>query len=122
MTLLTTNPNMMSPTIIHAIAENTWGRSGSIDASLCLILALVVDVFDVEGMDMAGEETEDCEADVDEEVGAAAGNEEDADGREEEGYDYEEDCGDHFVDFAMGVLIGGRDEAVCRWCVVRVDR
>jgi hypothetical protein len=100
--LLARNSNMMmSSTVIHAIAENAWCRSGIIDASFRLILALVVYVFDVEGMDMSWEKAEECETYVDEEVGTAAGNKSDPDGWEEESDDYEKNCGDHFVNFAV---------------------
>lgn len=50
---------------------------------------------------MAGEVAEECKTDVDEEVSTAAGDEEDADRGKEKGYNNEEDCGDHFVDFAV---------------------
>ena len=45
-----------------------------------LAASLEVDILEVEGVDVAGEVAEDGQADVDEEVGAAAGDEEDADG------------------------------------------
>lgn len=100
--LLARNSNMiMSSTVIHPIAENAWCRSGIVDASSRLILALVVYVFDVEGVDMSWEKAEECETYVDEEVGAAAGNKSDTYGWEEESDDYEKNCGDHSVDFAV---------------------
>lgn len=39
------------------------------------IATVKVDVFDVEGMNVSGKVTQESEADVDQEVGAAAGNE-----------------------------------------------
>lgn len=44
-------------------------------------------------MDVAGEVAQEREADVDEEVGAAAGDQEDADGGEEDGDYYDEEGG-----------------------------
>lgn len=49
--------------------------------------AIEIDIFDVEGVDMAWQVTEDGETDVNEEVGAAAGDHKDADGRKEDGDD-----------------------------------
>lgn len=50
-----------------------------------LLLAAVVDVYEVKGVNMAGNVSEERETDVDEDVGAAAGNEEDAHRRDCEG-------------------------------------
>jgi hypothetical protein len=50
-----------------------------------LLLLLVEPVLQIESMDMSGEVTEQREADVDEEVGAAAGDDVDSDGRDWEG-------------------------------------
>jgi len=45
----------------------------------CALATVKVDVFHVEGMDVAGDVSEDSQADVDEEVGSASGDHEDAD-------------------------------------------
>ena len=42
-------------TILHAVAVDTRCRPAVIDASACFVTALVVDVFNVKGMDVAGE-------------------------------------------------------------------
>ena len=42
-------------TILHAVAVDTRCRPAVIDAGACFVTALVVDVFNVEGMDVAGE-------------------------------------------------------------------
>lgn len=87
MSFLATDSNTMLSTIVYSVAEDTWSRSGVKDACSCFLLALVVDVFDVEGVDVAWEVSEECQADVDEEIGAAASHEENANGRNEERYD-----------------------------------
>lgn len=89
MPLLTTNSHMTPSTIVDSVAENTWSGSGFDNSCSCLLLALVVDVFHVEGVDVAWEISEDCQADVDEKVGAATSHEEDSDWRYEERNYYE---------------------------------
>jgi hypothetical protein len=106
---------MTSP-IMHTFAEDTWRGPGIINPGLGFILALVEDIFEVEGVDVAREETEDGEADVNEEVGAAACDEEDTEGRKEDGDDYNEDCGEHFVDLGVCVLVVCVGDAV-DWAV-----
>ena len=44
------------------------------------LAAVKVDIFDVEGVDVAGDVPEHCQCDVDEQVCSAAGDEEYADG------------------------------------------
>ena len=60
--------------IIHALGVNTGRRRRRIDTGASLIAALEVYVFHVKGVDVTGEETQDCEQDVYAEVGAAAGD------------------------------------------------
>jgi hypothetical protein len=42
-------------TILHAVAVDTRCRPAIVDARACFVTALVVDVLNVKGMDMAGE-------------------------------------------------------------------
>lgn len=72
MSLLTTYSYMTPSAIIDPVAENTWSRSGTDNTCSCLLLPLVVNVFDVEGVDVAWEVSENCQADVYEQVGATA--------------------------------------------------
>jgi len=51
--------------IMHTFAEDTRGAPGIVYAGLGFVLALEEDVFEVESVDVAGEESEDREADVD---------------------------------------------------------
>lgn len=87
MSLLTTNSYTMLSTIVDPVAENTWSGSCINDPCSCLLLAFVVYIFDVKSVNVAWEISEQSQADVDEEVGAAAGHEEDSDGWYEERYD-----------------------------------
>lgn len=64
---------------------------------------------DVQGVDDSGDVTEDGEEDVDEEVGAAAALEEDADGGEEDGED-------DLADVAGWVLVGRVRRGFCFNC------
>ncbi len=43
------------PATLHAIAVDTWGPTGSEAAFTGLFAAVVVDVFEVEGVDVAGD-------------------------------------------------------------------
>ena len=67
----------LTPAVLHFFAVHTRRRLRIEYACARLVAALHVDVFDVEGVDMAGDKGQHREADVDEEVGAAAGDEED---------------------------------------------
>jgi len=62
------------------------------DARAALITALEVDVFDIEGVNVAWEVAKNCETDVDAQVGSASCYKEDTDWRNEDGDDNEEDC------------------------------
>lgn len=65
-------------TRLHTLAVDAWGAL----VGAPLLLTAVVDVDDVKGVDVAGDIAEEGEGDVDEDVGAAAGGEEDAYGRD----------------------------------------
>lgn len=59
---------------LHALAVDARGAL----VGATLLLTAVVDVNDVKGVDVAGDVSEKGEGDVDEDVGAAAGGDEDA--------------------------------------------
>jgi hypothetical protein len=63
--------------ILYFLTVHTRCRTRIVDASAYLIAALDVHVFDVEGVDVAGEITQKREEEVDEEVGAASRYEKD---------------------------------------------
>jgi hypothetical protein len=63
--------------ILYFLTVHTRCRTRIVDASAYLIAALDVHVFDVEGVDVAGEITQKREEEVDEEVGTASRYEED---------------------------------------------
>ena len=69
----------LAPTILHFLAVYTGRRLRIEYARARLVAAPHVDVFDVEGVDMARDKGQHREADVNEEVGAAAGDEKDTD-------------------------------------------
>lgn len=50
----------------------------------CAVALTVVYVFEIEGVDMTWEVPENCQQDIDEEIGAAAGNEEYSKRRDEQ--------------------------------------
>jgi hypothetical protein len=64
--------------ILHFLAVDAGRGTCIVDSGAHFVAALHVDVFDVEGVDVAGEKTEERKEQVDEEVGAAACYEEDA--------------------------------------------
>jgi hypothetical protein len=72
-TISTSNANTL-----HAIRVDARSR-GSSNSSAALVAALVVDVDYVECVDMAGKVAQNGQADVDAEVGAAAGDNGDTD-------------------------------------------
>lgn len=43
--------------MLHLLAVNAWRVAAVVNASTDLVASLVVDVFDVEGVDVAGEVT-----------------------------------------------------------------
>jgi len=51
---------------------------------LIILLPLVVDIFKIESMDMAGDVSQQCEQNVDAKVNAAPGNQENAERRKED--------------------------------------
>jgi len=67
-------------TSLHVVAVHAGGSRRRDTPLSRLLAAVIVDILDVEGMEVARDVTEYREADVDEEVGAAPGHEEDADG------------------------------------------
>lgn len=69
------------PTRLHIVAKHARRGSVVVEALGSLLLLVVVDVDDVKGVDVAWEEAEDGQGDVDEEVCAAAGDDVDAYGR-----------------------------------------
>lgn len=68
------------PHTLHLLAIHARRRPRVHDPRAHLVPSLEVYVFDVEGVDVAWEVAQECEQQVDEEVGAAAGDEEDAEG------------------------------------------
>jgi len=95
----------MSSYVINAITVHTRCGTRVVDSSACFVAALVVDVFDVEGVDVAGEITKNCEQNVNEEICSASSDEENSHWREKDCYDDEEDCGNHFVDFVVNFVL-----------------
>lgn len=73
------NRHRLMTTILHFLAVDTRRRTRFVDAGAYLVASLNVYVFDVEGVDVAGKVAENCEEQVDEEVGAASRYEEDSD-------------------------------------------
>lgn len=71
---------MFLPAPLHAITINARSRFRTEYACARLVASLVVHVFDVESVDVTREVAQYGQEDVDEEVGAAACDEEDADG------------------------------------------
>ena len=65
-------------TRLHIIAEHSRRRSVVVEALGSLLLLVVVDVDDVKGVDVAGDEAEDSQGDVDEEVCTATSDDVDA--------------------------------------------
>jgi hypothetical protein len=64
--------------ILHPLAIHARRKSAIVYTRANLIAALDVYVFDVKRVHMAGEHSKKCEKDVDQEISAAAGDEEDA--------------------------------------------
>jgi len=93
MNRLTANGTITSMSAsIHSVAVNAWGRHLADDSESRFIPALEIGVFDIERVDVSWEVTEDCKQDVYPEISSATSDEEDADGWEEDGDDYEEEC------------------------------
>jgi len=96
--------------ILNVIGVNTRRRIGCELPKSALPTAVEVNVFDVESMDVTWNIAEDCEADIDEKVGAAACYHEDAHwGKEDGDEDYEEG--------GRGVRHGGSLEMVALFLV-----
>ena len=57
---------------IHIIAVHPWGWTGVVDSHGSLLLLVIVDVDEVESVDVPRQEAEDGQANVNEQVSAAA--------------------------------------------------
>ena len=82
-----------SPTGLNVIRIDARGALGGKLAQASLLPAIEIDILKVEGVDVTWDVAETCEADVDQEVGAAAGDHVNADGRQEDGYEDDEEGG-----------------------------
>jgi hypothetical protein len=47
--------NTLGPTILHLLAVDTWREASVIGTCTDSVAVLVVDIFDIEGVDVAGE-------------------------------------------------------------------
>lgn len=70
---------------LYPITVDTGGSARSIPTLSSLFSAVVVDIFEVEGVDMAWDVSEDREADVDKQISTASSNGPDANRRKEDG-------------------------------------
>ena len=66
------NGAVTATALLDSVAVDSGRRSCSKAALARLFPAVIVDKFDVEGVEVAGENAETSQADVDEQVGAAA--------------------------------------------------
>ena len=66
------------PSILHLLAIHARRKSPVINACAYLATTLQINVFDVKRVQVTWNDPQKCEKDVDEQVGAAAGDEEDA--------------------------------------------
>jgi hypothetical protein len=90
---------------LNVIAVDARRRSALVEALRGLFLSVIIDILDVEGMHVARKYAEEAEADVDEEVGAAACDEINTDRR---------DC--KRVGVSLGLEVDAtRKEAYRRW-------
>lgn len=64
--------------ILHLLAIHARRKSSVIYACANLVTTFNINIFDIERVDMSWYDAKKCEKDVDEQVGAAAGDEEDA--------------------------------------------
>ena len=60
------------PTRLHVVRVDSRCRPRIEYTISCLFFPPIVDVFDIEGVDVTGHDAEERQADVDEEIGAAA--------------------------------------------------
>jgi len=70
--------------VVDAVAIDASCRGSQRSARSELLLAMVVHVFEIESVHVAGKVAEEGQEDVDEKVASAAADQEDADGRDEE--------------------------------------
>lgn len=75
---------------LHALAVDARGMRRREAALSGLLPAIVVYVFDVEGMQVAGKVSENREADVDKEISSATCDGVDTEGRQEDGDEHQE--------------------------------
>jgi len=80
--------------MLNVLAVDAWSALGGQAAHAALIATLKVNVFEVEGVDVAREVAEDGQANVDEEVGATACDHEYTYGWEQDGDEDNENSGD----------------------------
>lgn len=57
---------------LNVVAVDAWCAAVVEDAHVALLLSVVVDVFEIEGVDVTREETKQGKANIDQEVGAAS--------------------------------------------------
>jgi hypothetical protein len=67
---------------LNIVAVDAWRRSVVVEALGGLFLSVVINIFQIEGVNMPRKKAKEREADVDEKVGAAARDDVDADGRD----------------------------------------
>lgn len=91
----------MSP-VLDILGVDSRGVLQHSVAETDLVAAVEVYVFKVERVDVAWEVAEAGEADVDEEVGAASGNEKDTDRGDEDGDDNDKDGVEWVRHFVIG--------------------
>jgi len=84
---------VVTPAILDALAVDSRRARGSVAALTSLPAAVIVDPFQVEGVDMAGEVTKNGQADIDQKISTAARDDEDTDRRQENGDEHQEDGG-----------------------------
>ena len=75
---------------LDSVGIDAWGIFGGELAESALLTAVKVDVFDVEGVNVTWDISEDGETDVDEEVGTAARDHKYTDRGQEEGDEHNE--------------------------------
>lgn len=85
--------SVASAATLDAVRIDARGAIGGQGAQPGTPAAVKVDVFEVEGVDVTGDVAEEGQADVDQQVGAAAGHHEHAHRREDDGDKDNEDGG-----------------------------
>ena len=67
---------------LNVVAVDAWRRSAIVEAFRSLFLLVIINKEDIESVNMPRQDAEDREADVDQQVGAAACHDVDTDGRD----------------------------------------